>query len=68
MSNMGYCRFQNTYQDLKDCIESFKKDESPFFKNVNDLSKLERDYALKMRNLCEEYLELTEGEKEGENV
>ena len=42
---MSYCRFENTYQDLKDCIES-----------------------LKLRELCKEYLELSEVEEEEENV
>ena len=57
---MSYCRFQNTYQDLKDCIESIT--------SLHDLSKTKRDYALKLRKLCEEYLELVESEEEEENV
>lgn len=59
MANMSYCRFQNTYQDLKDCVENFT--------SLHDLSKIERDYALKMRKLCKEYLGLVE-EEEVENV
>jgi len=54
MSNMSYCRFRNTFPDLKDCVESLHE------VGINDLPKLEKDYALKMRELCEEYLELTE--------
>lgn len=56
MANMSYCRFQNTYQDLKDCVENFT--------SLHDLSKVERDYALKMRKLCVEYLGLVEEEEE----
>jgi len=24
MSNMSYCRFRNTYEDLKDCVDNMK--------------------------------------------
>jgi len=61
MSNMSYCRFQNTFPDLKDCVESLQWEVS-----ISDLPKLEKDCALKMRELCEQYLELTE--IKGENV
>jgi len=59
MSNMSYCRFQNTFSDLKDCIESLQYEVG-----INDLPKLEKDYALTMRVLCEQYLELTEIEEQ----
>jgi hypothetical protein len=26
MSNMGYCRFRNTFSDLKDCAENMDED------------------------------------------
>jgi hypothetical protein len=52
---MSYCRFQNTFSDLKDCVESLKGEVS-----ISDLPKLEKDYALRMRELCEQYLKLTE--------
>ena len=55
---MSYCRFQNTYQDLKNCVESIT--------SLHDLSKTERFYALKLRELCKEYLELSEVEEEEE--
>lgn len=29
MSNMSYCRFQNTLQDLRDCYEGWGEDLSP---------------------------------------
>lgn len=58
MSNMSHCRFQNTYHDLKDCVESFI--------SVHDLSKTEQYYALEINKLCKEYLELVESEKKEE--
>ena len=60
---MSYCRFQNTYQDLKDCIESIE-----YRTDIKDLPEIEKKYALKLRKLCEEYLELVESEEEEENV
>ena len=39
MTNMSYCRFENTYHDLKDCIENFT--------DLSDLSKSERVYKLR---------------------
>jgi hypothetical protein len=29
MSNMSYCRFHNTLQDLRDCYEAWDEDKSP---------------------------------------
>ena len=62
MANMSYCRFQNTYQDLKDCIESIE-----YRTDIKDLPETEKKYALKLRELCREYLELSEVEEEEEN-
>jgi hypothetical protein len=62
MANMSYCRFQNTYQDLKDCIESIE-----YRTDIKDLPETEKHYALKLRELCKEYLELSEVEEEEEN-
>lgn len=61
MANMSYCRFHNTYWDLKQCVESLQ-----FEVDINDLPKLEKDYALRMRELCEQYLELTETKEQNE--
>ena len=37
MSNMGYCRFQNTLGDMQDCVEYFRdKDLSPEEKAARD--------------------------------
>ncbi len=29
MSNMSYCRFHNTLQDLRDCYETWEEETSP---------------------------------------
>ena len=48
MANMSYCRFENTYSDLADCVEALKE--------CNELSERERIYAKWMRDMCEEYI------------
>lgn len=49
MSNMNYCRFENTYPDLRDCLEDL---------NVNDgldhLSESEKKYATNLIRMCGE--------------
>lgn len=55
MSNMSYCRFENTCTDLQDCVEVLE-----YKCEFQDLSKSEQHYALKMRDLCKQYLEATE--------
>ncbi len=47
MSNMSYCRFENTYDDLRDC-----------FNHMNDeLSKDEEIYKQKIIKLCHAIVE-----------
>ena len=46
MSNMSYCRFQNTYSDLKDCFDALNE------KSLNELSESEKKYAIKLIELC----------------
>ena len=48
MANMGYCRFENTYKDLRDCYEHM--DET-------DLSETESKYREKILALCKEITE-----------
>lgn len=49
MSNMNYCRFENTYPDLRDCLEDL---------NINDglshLSESEKKYAIDLIKMCGE--------------
>jgi hypothetical protein len=61
MANMSYCRFHNTYWDFKKCVESLQYEVG-----INDLIENEKHFALKMRELCEQYLKLTETEEENE--
>lgn len=50
MANMSYCRFENTYQDLDECVIALEEQE--------ELSHREERYARKMRELCEQYISL----------
>jgi hypothetical protein len=45
MSNMSYCRFQNTYRDLLDCEDSM---------NDSDLSPEEARAREKLLKLCQQ--------------
>jgi hypothetical protein len=38
MANMSYCRFENTYYDLMDCLE-----------NINQEAETERDERFRIR-------------------
>lgn len=49
MPNMSYCRFENTYSDLKDCINALY--------NREELSMSESDYARRMYQKCKDYIE-----------
>ena len=60
MANMSYCRFQNTFWDLKQCVKFLQ------CKGINDLTKTEKNCALRMRELCEQYLKLTEIKEKNE--
>jgi hypothetical protein len=54
MANMSYCRFENTYSDLRDCVMALELltggDET--------ISKREWEYAKYMRRLCDDFLSL----------
>lgn len=53
MANMSYCRFENTYNDLKDC-----------YQNIDDeLSESEENYRKKLIKLCKEIAEYCEDEE-----
>lgn len=46
MPNMSYCRFENTFKDLRDCYDALSE------KPIDDLSESERLYAIRMVRLC----------------
>lgn len=54
MANMSYCRFENTYSDLRDCVMALE------LLTVGDatISRREWHYAKMMRSLCDDYLSL----------
>jgi len=50
MSNMSYCRFQNTLGDLEDCLEALRDLDG----DVSDLSHDEANAAETMMTVAEE--------------
>ena len=59
MSNMSYCRFQNTAQDLEDCIDAIENGE------INELSNSEIDALMRLTELAETVLNLNEEIEQG---
>jgi len=47
MSNMSYCRFENTYRDLVDCYENLLD---------SDLSEREKMFRQKLIKVCQDIL------------
>lgn len=45
MGNMSYCRFENTYADLKDCYDAMAN-------GIDNLSETEKEYFEKMVEMC----------------
>lgn len=54
MANMGYCRFQNTANDLRDCVSALE--EAGDFEEL-DLSDREASSAEWMLQLCQRYVD-----------
>lgn len=46
MSNMSYCRFENTYKDLKDCLDALN--------HQDELSESEARYRDLLIKMCVE--------------
>lgn len=60
MANMSYCRFENTYGDLKDCVTAMEDamDEGVSLKEfVREMSKEELMAFQSMAALCERMME-----------
>lgn len=55
MSNMSYCRFENTFGDLDDCYEHLFD---------NDLSETEKMYRDRLVRMCQQIASETEEEDE----
>lgn len=54
MSNMSYCRFQNTFDDLRDCVNAM--DEAYTLDDM-DLSQDEAHAMKRMYSFCEQFRE-----------
>ena len=54
MSNMSYCRFQNTFQDLRDCVQEM--DDAYNIKDM-ELSEDEARAMKQMYSWCERFIE-----------
>ena len=52
MSNMSYCRFENTLRDLQDCVWSLEDGEA------DDISGIELNSAMSMLEACQEFIDL----------
>jgi len=57
MSNMSYCRFQNTLEDLNDCYETLRGSDD-YFQSIDDLSSDERSAMRELIRLCKEIDEM----------
>ena len=62
MSNMSYCRFENTSHDLRDCLEAMQEliDNNGVDEYGDALSKTELNAMHNMRSMAEEFIELYE--------
>ncbi len=54
MSNMSYCMFENTSNDLRQCVDAM---EEAYDMAELDLSRTELSSMKYMRQLCERFLE-----------
>lgn len=55
---MSYCRFQNTYHDLFDCYRALMSE------GLSNLSGEEKFYAVKIYELCENFVEFYNAQNE----
>ena len=56
MSNMSYCRFNNTVADMEDCVEALEED------GIESLSESETEKAKRLYELAQEYIEIYQTE------
>jgi len=50
MANMEYCRFENTYKDLRDCYDALRNFGLEDY--YDEASNSEKEYIHKLINLC----------------
>ena len=61
MSNLSYCRFQNTVPDLSDCADALEEIDG----NLTELSKEEAQAATRLIELCRRVTEQFSGGANG---
>jgi len=60
MANMSYCRFQNTFLDLRDCVDVIGEavEEGKTFAELLEELGTEEEYALKrMLTYCQDFID-----------
>lgn len=62
MSNMSYCRFQNTLGDLRDCLRTMQG-EDEYYQVKKDLSDEEYQAMRTLIVTCQEIVDLNESEE-----
>ena len=58
MANMSYCRFENTYRDLADCLDVLEW--QGLTKIYNDASEREKQFIIKLVELSKDVAEFNE--------
>ena len=56
MANMSYCRFENTLHDLADCSNALDR----IVYDGESISKSEWEYAKRMKEWCERFIDAIE--------
>jgi len=59
MSNMPYCRFENTLHDIEECTNAIYDGEV----NIKDMSSYEKSAFMKIAEACKELAEAVEDHK-----
>ena len=65
MANMSYCMFENTSNDLRQCVDAM---EEAYDMAELDLSRTELSSMKYMRQLCERFLEQADRLEAAETV
>ena len=64
MANMSYCRFENTANDLQDCLDNLNSQD----RDGEPLSKSETEYRKRLIELCQEVVDSAEDIEEDSYV
>ena len=60
MANMSYCRFQNTAQDIKDCIDAINEEDLKEMSNREEQAFI--DFVLHCKEVAESFEDMDEDE------